>query len=161
MAYMRISILMRDKDYDMLAEAYGEVQKHTLEEAGMLSQLAAKGKAGIDAFKQGVKNVAHVASGKGGGQQTANGQFKGSIPGWKGTYDKAKQEHIAKSLAQDIINDIKGTGLVPDGYALDETHVKYWEDAITTYINFINKKSPKETNTYYGVDKSAPKTAAV
>jgi len=141
---------MNNKDLALLSEAYNKVQQNTVEEAGVFSQFAAKAGAAKDAFKQGLHNVAHVASGKGGNEQVEGGRQR-ILPSWKKTYAHSKQANIAKSLANDIINDIKGTGLVPAGYNIDDQHVKYWEEAINTYVDFINnkkgrKKYPEEEN---------------
>jgi hypothetical protein len=130
---------MNNKDLSLLSEAYSQIQRNTVEEAGFLSQLGAKAEAVKDAFKQGVENVKHVVKGEGGNARNEKGQVK-PIVGWKKTYEHSKQANISKSLASDIINDIKGTGLVPAGYNIDEQHLKYWEEAINKYVDFINNK---------------------
>lgn len=130
---------MNNKDLSLLSEAYNKVQQKTLEEAGFSSQLAARAGAAKDAIKHGLKNIAHVARGEGGNIRNAKGQVR-PLTGWKKTYEAGKQSRIAKSLAQDIINDIKYTGLVPAGFTIDQTHVQYWEEAINRYVDFINNR---------------------
>lgn len=144
---------MNNNDFKLLSEAYTSVQQKTIEEAGFLSQMAARGHAAKEALKQGVKNVAHVASGKGGDIQSEKGQRK-TLPGWSKVYRQEKQVKAAATLANDIIKDIKALGLVPAGYVLTPEHTKYWEEAINTYVDFINnkkgrKKYPEEENPEY------------
>lgn len=125
---------MNSKDLSLLSEAYQQVQQNQTLEEGPLSQFAAKAGAAKDALVQGVKNVAHVASGKGGNVQDEKGR-QGTLPSWKKTYETSKRDRIVQSLTNSIIDDIKGMELFPAGFEPSEQDKEWWSDVINTYID--------------------------